>query len=179
MSTKSAKSSGEDERERLESNVGKLSEEMSVGPAKIRVDVTGSDVPQHVLEDMSFLNYRLAEVHLESQISKEQPDLVWNRDGSHKAVRWDGQTITFDGEWASGPLQKALVTLLALRLEEAGLNPFHSSAVHYKDRNLLFLGGESNHGKSMAQIEACRRGGQLISTETTIIDESGTAVMGS
>src|SRR3970282_2423883 len=40
-------------------------------------------------------------------------------------------------------------------------------------------GGESNHGKSMGQIEACRRGGLLVSTETTVVDEGGTAVMGS
>jgi hypothetical protein len=44
---------------------------------------------------------------------------------------------------------------------------------------VLFLGGESNHGKSMCQIEACRRGGELVSTETTVIDETGTVVMGS
>jgi hypothetical protein len=179
MKTKAARSSREDEREKRESNVAKLSEEMSVGPARIRVDVSGSDVPEHILEDMSFLNYRLAEVRPESDVSLKLPDLVWNRDAHHKSVRWDGHTMTFDGAWASGPLQKALVTVLTLRLEAFGLHPFHSSAVHYKDRTLLFLGGESNHGKSMAQIEACRRGGQLISTETTIIDEAGTAVMGS
>lgn len=69
--------------------------------------------------------------------------------------------------------------MLALRLEAGGLHPFHASAVRYRDRTVLFLGGESNHGKSMGQIEACRRGAALISTETTIIDETGLAVMGS
>jgi hypothetical protein len=44
---------------------------------------------------------------------------------------------------------------------------------------VLFLGGESNHGKSMGQIEACRRGALLVSTETTVIDEDGRAVLGS
>ena len=43
----------------------------------------------------------------------------------------------------------------------------------------MFLGGESNHGKSMAQIEACRRGALLVSTETTVVDEEGRAVVGS
>src|SRR4030095_2286763 len=47
------------------------------------------------------------------------------------------------------------------------------------DRTILCLGGESNHGKSMGQIEACRRGALLVSTETTIIDEDGIAVYGS
>jgi hypothetical protein len=42
-----------------------------------------------------------------------------------------------------------------------------------------FLGGESNHGKSMGQIEACRRGAALVSTETTVIDDTGVAVVGS
>ena len=54
-----------------------------------------------------------------------------------------------------------------------GLHPFHSSAVSYRDKNILFLGGESNHGKSMGQLEANRRGGLLVSTETTVIDDDG------
>jgi hypothetical protein len=43
----------------------------------------------------------------------------------------------------------------------------------------MFMGGESNHGKSMGQIEACRRGALLVSTETTVVDEDGRAVLGS
>lgn len=152
---------------------------MSVGPARIRIDVTGPEVPSHVLEDMTFLNYRLADVRLEPQVTLDEPDLIWNRAASVKSVSWDGRAMWFGGEWASGPIQKAIVAVLALRLEAKGLHPFHSSAVNYKDRTVLFLGGESNHGKSMCQIEACRRGGRLISTETTIIDDGGTAVMGS
>jgi hypothetical protein len=157
----------------------KISEEMSAGPARLRVDVIGSDLPDHVLEDMNFLNYRLADVKLEPEVTLEGPDIVWNRDDLYKSVSWDGSRMHFDGDWAPGPLQKAIVTVLALRMEARGLHPFHSSAVRYKDRTVLFLGGESNHGKSMGQIEACRRGGKLISTETTVIDDAGTVVMGS
>jgi hypothetical protein len=51
--------------------------------------------------------------------------------------------------------------------------------VRYREKSVLFLGGESNHGKTMGQIEGCKRGGQLISTETTVIDGAGVAVMGS
>jgi hypothetical protein len=72
-----------------------------------------------------------------------------------------------------------IVALLALKLEDQGLHPCHSSAVRYRGKSVLFLGGESNHGKTMGQIEGCKRGGELISTETTVIDESGVAVMGS
>ena len=84
-----------------------------------------------------------------------------------KGIDYDGHTMTFRGDWPSGPMQKVVVTMLALRLEDAGLHPFHASAVRYHDKTVLFLGGESNHGKSMGQIEACRRGALLISTETT------------
>jgi hypothetical protein len=156
-----------------------LTEEMSVGPARIRVDVIGSEVPEHVLENMDFLNYRLADVRLQPDVTLGEPDIVWNRDGAVTAVAWDGKTMRFDGEWASGPIQKAIITVLALRMEDQGLHPFHSAAVRYRDKTVLLLGGESNHGKSMSQIEACRRGGQLVSTETTVIDDDGVAVMGS
>ena len=81
--------------------------------------------------------------------------------------------MTFTGPWPAGPIQKVVVALLALRMEAAGLHPFHASAVRYRDRTILFLGGESNHGKCMGQIEACRRGARLVSTETTVIDETG------
>jgi hypothetical protein len=155
-----------------------LSEEMSAGNARLRVDVFGSAPREHVLEDMNFLNYRLADVQVEPDVILEKPDIVWNQDAS-KSVSYDGSTMTFGGDWAAGPLQKATVTMLALRMEAAGLHPFHAAAVRYEDKTILFLGGESNHGKSMGQIEACRRGGLLVSTETTVIDELGVAVMGS
>lgn len=156
-----------------------LTEEMSAGTARVRVDVIGTELPEHVLDNMDFLNYRLASVHIEPDSVLPEPDLVWNQDVAEKSVSWDGRTMRFDGDWEEGPIQKTIVTVLALRMEAEGLHPFHSAAVRYRDKTVLFLGGESNHGKSMAQIEACRRGGKLISTETTVIDESGMAVMGS
>jgi hypothetical protein len=87
--------------------------------------------------------------------------------------------MTFTGPWPAGPIQKVVVAMLALRMERVGLHPFHASAVRYGDKTVMFLGGESNHGKSMGQIEACRRGARLISTETTVVDDTGTVVMGS
>jgi len=155
-----------------------LAEEFSVGPARLRVDYRGSEPRDHVLEDMNFLNYRLAEVSRSAAVTLEKPDVLWNREGE-KSVSYDGHTVTFSGPWAAGPLQKVVVTMLALRMETKGLHPFHASAVRYRGKTVMFLGGESNHGKSMGQIEACRRGALLVSTETTIVDESGRAVMGS
>jgi len=155
-----------------------LSEEMLAGPARLRVDVYGSEPLGHVLDDMSFLNYRLAEVRISPEVTLAEPDIVWHRDAA-KDISYDGRRITFSGPWPAGPIQKVVVTMLALRMESVGLHPFHASAVRYRGRTILFLGGESNHGKSMGQIEACRRGALLVSTETTVIDESGVVVLGS
>ncbi len=155
-----------------------LSEEMRVGSAGIRIDVHGGEPREHVLEDMAFMNYRLADVRVSSEVGLAEPDIVWRVEGD-KDVAWDGRRMTFTGPWPAGPSQKAIVTVLALRMEALGLHPFHASAVRYHDKTVLFLGGESNHGKSMGQIEACRRGAMLVSTETTVIDEDGRAVYGS
>ena len=156
----------------------RTTEELSVGPARVRVDYRGAAPRERILEDLDFFNYRLADVHISTEASLSQPDIVWNLEGPTSVV-YDGRTLTFTGAWAPGPLQKAGVAMLALRLEANGLHPFHASAVRYRDRTVMFLGGESNHGKSMAQIEACRRGALLISTETTVVDEAAQAVMGS
>ncbi len=156
----------------------RLSEEMSAGAARLRVDVYGGEAREHVLEDMNFLNYRLADVRLEPKVTLAEPDIVWRRDAD-KDISYDGRTMTFAGPWPAGPIQKVVVAILALRMEAAGLHPFHASAVRYRGKTVMFLGGESNHGKSMGQIEACRRGGLLVSTETTVVDETGRAVVGS
>jgi hypothetical protein len=154
-----------------------LAEEMVCGPARIRIDVFGSEPRQHVLEDMSFMNYRLADVR-QSSLTQPAPDIRWNRERDRSVDYRDG-VMTFNGAWDEGPIQKVIVALLALKLESAGLHPFHASAVRYGGKTVLFLGGESNHGKSMGQIEACRRGASLVSTETTVIDDNGVAQMGS
>jgi len=156
----------------------RLSEEMSAGTARLRTDVLGGAPRDHVLDDMSFLNYRLADVRIEPVVSLPEPDIVWQQDGD-MSIGYDGKCMRLTGPWPAGPIQKVIVALLALRMETAGLHPFHASAVRYQGKTVLFLGGESNHGKSMGQIEACRRGALLISTETTVIDDGGWAVLGS
>ena len=155
-----------------------LSQEFVAGPARIRFDVLGTELVDTALADKDFLDYRLADVRIETEPTLDAPDIVWERD-AEKSIEYDGRWMTFRGDWASGPIQKVVVTMLALRLEEKGLHPFHASAVRYRDKTVLFLGGESNHGKSMGQIEACRRGALLVSTETTIIDEEGRVIDGS
>jgi hypothetical protein len=155
-----------------------LSEEFVCGPARLRIDVFGTTPGNQALVDMNFLNYRLAAVQTTGEVTQSKAGLVWRREGE-KSVGYRDGVMTFAGDWASGPLQKAVVTLLSLGLENRGLHPFHASAVRWDGRTIVFLGGESNHGKTMGQVEACRRGAQLISTETTVIDDDGRAVMGS
>jgi len=157
-----------------------FSEEFSCGSAVLRVDAIGSVAGGHVLDDMTFLNYRLAAVSLHTGAPrKRRADMVWDKEKKAKAIAWSGGQLLVDGDWSAGELNKIVVSLLSLQMEKAGLHPFHSSAVRYRDRTILFIGGESNHGKSMSQIEGCRRGGLVVSTETTICDERGWAVMGS
>ncbi len=156
-----------------------LSEEMSVGAARLRVDVHGHKPLEHVLDEMSFLNYRLANSAIESEVTRPAPDVVWHQEAAGKNIRYENGTLVLTGEWFQGELQKIVVSMLALRMETVGLHPFHASAVRYRDRTIMFLGGETNHGKTMSQIEGCRRGGLVVSTETTVTDERGWAVMGS
>ncbi len=134
-----------------------LTEEFSAGAAHLRVDVYGGEPREHVLDDLSFMNYRLADVRISPEVTLADPDIIWRQDGE-KEVTYDGHTVTFTGSWPAGPIQKVIVAVLALRMETVGLHPSHSAAVNYRGRTFLFLGGESNHGKSMGLIEAGVRG---------------------
>ena len=53
-----------------------LTEELKAGPAKLRLDVYGSQPLEHVLDDMTFLNYRLAEVRIAPEVTLANPDIV-------------------------------------------------------------------------------------------------------
>lgn len=155
-----------------------LTEEFSCGAARLRIDVRGGAPREHVLDDMTFMNYRLADVRISPEVTLAEADIVWNQDGAKK-VEYDGRRVTFTGDWPAGPIQKVIVAVLALRMEEVGLHPSHSAAVNYKGKTFLFLGGESNHGKSMGLIEAGVRGARQVASETTVISDDGRAVMGS
>lgn len=157
----------------------RLREEFSSGGAHLRVDVYGSEPREHVLDELAFLAYRLASVEIEPEITRPAPDIIWDQSAAGKNIRYDGQTLCLDGGWLQGEVQKVIVSMLALRMEQLGLHPFHSSAIRYRDRTILFMSGESNHGKTMGQIEGSRRGGLVISTETTVTDERGWVVTGS
>ncbi len=156
----------------------RLTEEFSCGAARLRIDVLGGEPREHVLDDLNFLNYRLADVRISPEVTLGDADIVWDQDGA-KDVTYDGHTVHFTGPWPAGPIQKVIVAVLALRMEDVGLHPSHSAAVNYRGKTFLFLGGESNHGKSMGLIEAGRRGALQVASETTVISDDGHAVMGS
>ncbi len=155
-----------------------LSEEFVSGTARLRIDAHGASTTQHVLDDLSFLNYRLASVVTSAEITCAKPDIVWYLESTKKSIRYVDNALVLEGEWYQGELQKIIVSMMALRMEEVGLHPFHSSALRYRDRTIMFMSGEANHGKTMSQIEGSRRGALVVSTETTVTDENGLVVMG-
>src|SRR5450756_821720 len=99
-----------------------LTEEFSAGAARLRVDVYGGEPREHVLDDLTFLNYRLADVRISPEVTLADADIIWNQDGD-KAVSYDGRAVTFTGPWPAGPIQKVIVAVLALRMEAVGLQP--------------------------------------------------------
>ena len=157
-----------------------FSEQNSSNKAALRFDVIGGPKRTAVAEDMSFLNYRLGSVEVSHEITKERADIVWYYDEAVKSIRYvDGQLI-LTSFWEEGELNKIMVSMLANEMDKVGLHPFHSSSVIYKGHGILLVGGENNHGKSMTQLEGCRRGAEIFSTETTVMDhESGIALYGS
>ena len=56
----------------------RLTEEFSAGPARLRVEYQGSAPREHFLEDLNFLNYRLAQVRITPDVSLAKPDILWN-----------------------------------------------------------------------------------------------------
>jgi len=156
-----------------------FAEQISSDKAALRIDVNGGPKREHVVEDDTFLSYRLAMVKFESRITKDEPDIIWNVDHPAKNIRYTGKQLILDGFWEEGELNKIMVSMLANEMEKVGLHPFHSSSVLYRDKMILLVGGENNHGKSMSQLEGCRRGGLIYSTETTVTDNDGLALYGS
>ena len=157
-----------------------FSEQISSNKAVIRFDVVGGPERTAVAEDMSFLNYRLGSVEVSHEITKEQPDIIWYYDEAVKSIRYENEQLILTSFWEEGELNKIMVSMLANEMDKAGLHPFHSSSVVYKGHGILLVGGENNHGKSMTQLEGCRRGASIFSTETTVMDhETGIALYGS
>lgn len=148
----------------------KHTEQIQAGPAIVRIEVETGQPMEWVLDDTTFLDYRLGTVSRTRQVTTPIVDLLWDRTVNQKTIAWRDNQMFLTGPWEQGELQKILVTLTARRMEEKGVYLFHSSAVRYRNKSILFMTGENNSGKTMTQIEARRRGGAFISTETTVVD---------
>ena len=147
-----------------------FSEQISSNKAVLRFDVVGGPARTAVAEDMSFLNYRLGAVEVSHEITKERPDIIWYYDEKVKSIRYEDGQLILTSFREEGELNKIMVSMLANEMDKVGLHPFHSSSVVYKGHGILLVGGENNHGKSMTQLEGCRRGAEIFSTETTVMD---------
>lgn len=156
-----------------------FSTQLISGKAVIRFDIIGGPERDRIVEDDTFLNYRLGAVQVSSDITKEKADIVWFFDQTPKNIEYTGEQLILTGFWEEGELNKIMVTMLANEMDKCGLHPFHSSSVVYRGKMILLVGGENNHGKSMSQLEGCRRGATVFSTETTVTDGDGLALYGS
>lgn len=154
-------------------------EQITCDIVSIRLDVHSEPTVSKVLDDMTFLNYRLGGATNQVGSDLAKPDFVWYKDEPTKSINHQGGVVTLRGEWFEGEIQRVLVSFIASKLFRCGRFLFHSSAVNYKGKNILFMGGEGNRGKSMSQIAACKRGATILSTETTVLDFEGNYIMGS
>ena len=154
-------------------------EQINCDTVSIRLDVHSTDPVEKVLEDMTFLNYRLGSVNNQVGSNLPKADFIWYKDQKEKTISYEDGVVKLGGQWFEGEIQRILVSLIATKLFQADRFLFHASAVNYKGKNILFIGGEGNRGKSMSQIAACKYGATIISTETTVLDWDGNVIMGS
>lgn len=159
--------------------MNKFSTQLSSDKAVIRFDIIGGPARDTIVEDDTFLNYRLGVVKVSNEITKEHADIVWDYDASVKTIEYKDDQLLLGSFWEEGELNKIMVSMLANEMDKCGLHPFHSSSIVYQGKMILLVGGENNHGKSMSQLEGCRRGATVFSTETTVTDNDGLALYGS
>ncbi len=154
-------------------------EEIRADQTAIRLDVISKEAVTGVLSDMSFLNYRLGGVERSLETAIAHPDFIWFKDDPVKSIDFAGGRLVLRGEWFEGEIQRILVSFLGSRLFADDRYIFHASAVNYKGKTIMFMGGESNSGKTMSQIEACKRGATIVSTETLVLAADGRVINGS
>ena len=107
------------------------SEEISSNKAVVRIDVFSEEKRDFLVEDDTFLNYRLAAVKVSKEITKKKADIIWNVDKQPKNISYENEVLTLDGKWEEGELNKIMVSMLANEMDKCGLHPFHSSCVVY------------------------------------------------
>ncbi|MEM2965201.1 MAG: hypothetical protein QXE22_07135 [Candidatus Bathyarchaeia archaeon] len=150
-----------------------LSEEYYVEDARVRLDCLAEKEADQILTNTSFLTYIIAGVKVFNGKTKPRPDMLWHRVPETRSLSYREGMLTIRGEWGEGEVQKLMIPLLRRELERQGLHAFHAAVAKYKGRNIMFMTGEENHGKTMCLIECCRRGGRMVGAESIICDEKG------
>lgn len=154
-------------------------EQIKADQTAIRLDVICNESTEKILDDMTFLNYRLGGVERSLETDITHPDFIWFKDDAVKTIDYADRRVILCGDWEQGEIQRIIVSFLAARLYEDGRFIFHASAVNYKGKTIMFMGGEGNSGKTMSQIEACKRGATIVSTETLVLAADGDVINGS
>lgn len=154
-------------------------EQIKCDKVAIRIDIVSEEKIDSLLTDMNFLNYRLAGVERTLDTEKEKPDLLWLKEERPKSIEFKNEQVILKGDWFEGEIQKVLVSFIASKLYALDRYLFHASAVNYRGKTIMFMGGEGNSGKTMSQIEACNRGATIVSTETLLMDGEGNVLLGS
>jgi len=154
-------------------------EQIKADQTAIRLDVISKEPYEQILTDMSFLNYRLGGVERSLETAIPHPDFIWFKDDVEKTIEYAGGRLILRGEWYEGEIQRIIVSFLGSRLFADNRFIFHASAVNYKGKTVMFMGGEGNSGKTMSQIEACKRGATIVSTETLVLAPDGEVINGS
>jgi len=156
----------------------KLSEEIAIENARIRIDAFSDEEIRTAVGDPSFLTYRLGQVEISTEPTKPEPDVTWTIRGE-RSLSYENRTLVMGGTYSEGEVQRILISLLVKALEDIDLFTFHASACYYGGRCVVFLSGEDNHGKTMSLLEVSRRGGEVVAGESLICNREGEIVSGS
>jgi len=156
----------------------KLSEEIAIENARIRIDTFSDEEIRTAVGDPSFLTYRLGQVEISTEPTKPEPDVTWTIRGE-RSLSYENRTLVMGGTYSEGEVQRILISLLVKALEDIDLFTFHASACYYGGRCVVFLSGEDNHGKTMSLLEVSRRGGEVVAGESLICNREGEIVSGS
>jgi hypothetical protein len=158
----------------------KVASELVKLEASVRTDRYGQGRHGLALADLTYLSYRLGTVTETDRIVKKRPDLIWQEtSATDKILLWKQKSLLLRGDWAQGELNRIIVALFAREFEKKNMHLFHASAIRYHGKSLMFMSGEQNHGKTMALIEACNRGAEILATECLIVNERGMLLDGS
>jgi len=154
--------------------------EFETAGVRLRIDII-SKSQEDLIGDLSFIQYRLGGLKEVQDTKEPQPDIIWYADTEKIDISYNpnGKVLMLYGQLPPGDIQKLMLAMLVRKLQEHGIYNFHSTAVNYKGKNILFMAGEENHGKTMSLIEAIRRGGTIIGTESVLVNENLEVVEGS